>query len=214
MTTYEKIRELCEKEGFSISSLGEKIPGLSINKASITGWKNGSKPRPGKIKAIADYFGVSVEYLTCESPAQKDSPNYFNMENIFPLKTKKVPLLGEIACGEPIFANEEHGEYVLSSDNVDADFCLRAKGDSMIGARILDGDIVFIRKQQEVQNGQIAAVRIGDEATLKRVYYYPEKNKLVLNPENPAFEPLVYVGTELNEVEILGRAVAFQSIIR
>ena len=64
MTTYEKIKELCENAGFSISSISQKIPGLSINKASITGWKNGSKPRPDKIKAIADYFGVTVEYLT------------------------------------------------------------------------------------------------------------------------------------------------------
>lgn len=64
MTTYEKIKELCENAGFSISSIGQKIPGISINKASITGWKNGSKPRPDKIKAIAEYFGVSPEYLT------------------------------------------------------------------------------------------------------------------------------------------------------
>ena len=64
MTTYEKIKELCENAGFSISSISQKIPGLSINKASITGWKNGSKPRPDKIKAIADYFGVTVDYLT------------------------------------------------------------------------------------------------------------------------------------------------------
>lgn len=66
MTTYEKIKELCENAGFSISSISQKIPGLSINKASITGWKNGSKPRPDKIKAIADYFGVTVEYLTSD----------------------------------------------------------------------------------------------------------------------------------------------------
>ena len=66
MTTYEKIKELCENAGFSISSISKKIPGLSINKASITGWKNGSKPRPDKIKAIADYFGVTVEYLTSD----------------------------------------------------------------------------------------------------------------------------------------------------
>ena len=63
MTTYEKIKELCEKEGFSISALSQHIPGLSVSKASITGWKNGSKPRPDKIKAISDYFGVSTDYL-------------------------------------------------------------------------------------------------------------------------------------------------------
>ena len=64
MTTYEKIKELCERAGFSISSISQNIPGLSVNKASVTGWKNGAKPRPDKIKAIADYFGVTVDYLT------------------------------------------------------------------------------------------------------------------------------------------------------
>lgn len=73
MTTYEKIKELCEKEGFSISALSQNIPGLSVNKASITGWKNGSKPRPDKMKAIADYFGVSVEWLQGTSE-QKEKP--------------------------------------------------------------------------------------------------------------------------------------------
>ena len=96
---------------------------------------------------------------------------------------------------------------------IDADFCLKAQGDSMTGARIYNGDIVFIRSQDSVDNGQIAAVIIGDEATLKRVYYYPEEGKLVLSPENPRYAPLVYVGEELNRIKILGRAVAFQSKI-
>ena len=67
MTTYEKIKALCESEGFHISSIGDKIPALKVNKASVTGWKKGAKPRADKIKAIADYFGVSVEYLTGDS---------------------------------------------------------------------------------------------------------------------------------------------------
>ena len=70
--------------------------------------------------------------------------------------------------------------------NIHADFCLKAKGDSMIGARIYDGDIVFIRKQEMVDDGEIAAVLIGDEATLKRVQYNPEENELLLFAENHA----------------------------
>ena len=81
----------------------------------------------------------------------------------------------------------------------------------MIGARIFDGDRVFIRSQPTVDNGQIAAVIIGDSATLKRWYYYPEQSKLILTPENPAYEPLVFVGDELAEVRCLGRAVSFMS---
>ena len=135
-------------------------------------------------------------------------------DNILPLKTKKVPLLGDIACGEPIWAEEQYGEFVSVSEDIDADFCVRARGDSMTGARIYDGDIVFIRQQATVENGEIAAVIIDNEATLKRVYYYPDKHKLVLNPENPAFEPFVYIDAELDEVRILGKAVAFQSLVR
>ena len=81
----------------------------------------------------------------------------------------------------------------------------------MVGARIFDGDIVFIRSQSSVDNGEIAAVIINDEATLKRVYYYPNEEKLILNPENPKYAPLLFMGDELNSVKILGKAVAFQS---
>ena len=84
----------------------------------------------------------------------------------------------------------------------------------MINARIWDGDIVFIRAQQQVENGEIAAVIIGDEATLKRVYYYPQQNRLMLNAENPAFAPLIYIGDELRQIKILGKAVAFQSNVK
>ena len=129
-----------------------------------------------------------------------------------PIETQKVPLLGEIACGEPIMANEEFEAYVAVGANIQCDFCVRAKGDSMTGARIFDGDIVFIRKQPLVNNGEIAAVAIEDEATLKRVFL--SEGKLVLQAENPKYPPLVYVGDELNTIRILGKAIAFQSDVR
>ncbi len=97
--------------------------------------------------------------------------------------------------------------------SIRADFCLRARGNSMIGARIHDGDIVFIQKQDMVQDGEIAAVIIDDEATLKRVNYYPERDLLILKAENSHYEDLIYSGEELNHIRILGRAVAFQSDI-
>lgn len=98
--------------------------------------------------------------------------------------------------------------------NIKADFCLRAQGDSMIDARIHDGDIVYVRKQEAVDNGEVAVVLIGDEATLKRVYYYPDKQKLLLQPANPKYEPFIYVGDELDQIRILGKAVAFQSDVK
>jgi repressor LexA len=84
----------------------------------------------------------------------------------------------------------------------------------MINARILDGDVVFIRKQDTVENGDIAVVLIDDEATLKRVYYYPESAKLMLISENSNYEPMVYSGDELEKIRIIGKAVAFKSDIR
>ena len=122
--------------------------------------------------------------------------------------------MGNIACGEPIFAEQNFEAYVEAGANVHADFCLRAKGDSMIGARIQDGDIVFIKKQEMVDDGEIAAVLIEDEATLKRVQYNPEENELLLFAENPKYKTMRYTGEELNHIRILGKDVAFQSDIR
>ena len=82
----------------------------------------------------------------------------------------------------------------------------------MIGARIYDGDIVYIRQQADVENGEIAAVLIGDEATLKRVYKHPDR--LILQPENPSFPPLVYVGNEIEAIRIIGKAIAFTSLVK
>ena len=146
-----------------------------------------------------------------------------DVPGIFPLESRRFPMLGEIACGKPMMAYEDLESYVISGTDLHADFCLRARGDSMIGARIMDGDIVFIRPGQLhsiEQNGarkmeyEIAAVVIDNEATLKRVYYYPEEQKLILTPENPKYPPLVYIGNQLAEIRILGQAIAFQSDIR
>ena len=103
-------------------------------------------------------------------------------------------------------------ENVQAPVNIDADFALIMRGDSMINARIFDGDIVYIRQQDMVENGEIAAVLIDGEATLKRVKLY--EDHISLEPENPQYRPLVYWGEEMNTVRILGKAVAFTSVVR
>lgn len=133
--------------------------------------------------------------------------------NIIPMPTmRRIPLLGSIACGEPILAQENLEGDVDVPDHVHADFALRCRGDSMINARIFDGDIVYIRRQDEVEDGQIAAVLIGDEATLKRVRLFPDH--LSLEPENPRYRPIVLWGEEMSRARILGLAVAFTSPVQ
>lgn len=135
-----------------------------------------------------------------------------SISNLIPLpQTYRIPLVGEIACGSPILAEENVEEILEIPQHIKADFALRCHGDSMIGVHIHDGDIVYIRQQPDVDNGSIAAVCIENSATLKRVYKYPDK--LVLSPANPQYEPLVYTGDELSQVRILGKAVGFISLI-
>ena len=143
------------------------------------------------------------------SLADNDDYEKYGLKTI---QLKKFRVLGEIACGQPIYANEEYETYIEASCDIKADFCLIARGDSMINARIFDGDVVFIRNQPDVENGEIAAVIIDDEATLKRVFKH--ENRVELRPENPMHKSLNYEGEELNHIRILGKAVAFQSCIR
>ena len=179
-----------------------------ISKPRLSQYTNGVYiPKADAICSIARALGVSEAYLLGNSDdmtptLKKDAA------------CKALPLIGEIACGYPVFANEEDGGLIITDLETDADFCLIAKGDSMKDARICNGDTVFIKKTDVVSNGEIAAVIINDEATLKRVYYYPESSKLMLLPENANYEPLVFSGDELEKIHIIGRAVAFKSNIR
>ncbi len=190
-----------------------------LSKARISQYMNGIyTPKSKGTLAIALALNVNETWLMgLDAPMERSPTDDFSktsFDNIFPIELHKIPLLGEIACGEPVFAEEDRESYVLAGTNVKADFALRCKGDSMIGARILDGDIVFIRKQPMVEDGEIAAVIIDDEATLKRVTYLREQNILILKAENPRYKDLVYQGEQLNFIRILGKAVAFQSDVK
>lgn len=223
----DRFKQLRTERRLSQQNLADQ---LGFSKSSVNMYERGER-EPGleSMETIADYFNVDLDYLMGRSdiPNRNDwlksinksvvvepSQPQMKFDNIIPISIKRFPLLGDIACGKPIMANEEKELYVEAGANIDADFCLKAKGDSMIGARIYDGDIVFIRKQEMVNNGEIAAVIIDDEATLKRVNYYPEKNLLILKAENSNYEDLVYTGEQLDHIIILGKAVAFQSDIR
>lgn len=207
MTVGEKIREARLKKGYTQTELAELLgykSRSSINKIEVEGR---DIPRSSVIK-FAKALDVTPAYLMgWEDEPKPEQSLYDRFDNLHPVKLKRFPLLGEIACGEPIYADEDHESYVSADADIRADFCLKAKGDSMINADIHDGDVVFIRSQSMVENGEIAAVIIEDEATLKRVYYDRENNRLQLIAENPRYAPLVYTGEELNYVHILGKAV-------
>lgn len=195
---------------------------IGVHKTTVRRWETGETERISLpiIQKLAMHYNVSPAWLMgADVPMERmpfsetNDELFENYDNIHPVRLKKFPMLGKIACGEPIWADEDRDSFVMADMDINADFCLTAKGDSMINARIYDGDIVFIRKMPIVKNGDIAAVIIDNEATLKRVYYYPEKNKLILNPENPQYEPLVYINEELDTIRILGKAVYFMSAL-
>lgn len=214
MTIGERIKAARLKKGYSQTELAELLgykSRSSINKIE----KEGRDIPRSSIVKFAEILDVTPAYLMGweENTDNNTAPDYSNIKGIMPLpEMRKVPLLGAIACGKPIYREED--EWISLPNDIKADFCLRCKGDSMIDARINDGDIVFIKSCPEVENGQIAAVSIDNEVTLKRVFYYPEKNRLVLYPENKAYEPFVYMNEELNDVRILGRAVMFLSGVK
>ena len=203
------LKALRLRRGFTQEDVAK---GTQLSKSVISMYETGSrKPSFEVLEAIADFFNVDMNTLTDTKPmdAQPAATDLPNIPNIFPLKTKKVPLLGTIAAGIPIYAEENFDGYRESTEDVHADFCLKIKGDSMIGARINDGDIVFIRKQPDVENGEIAAVLIDGEATLKRVY--KKNGSLVLQAENPKYAPIVCSAKTCDECIIMGKAVTFQS---
>lgn len=210
MDVGEYIKQLRISKGISQTELG-KIAG--VQRAAVQKWECGitQNLKRDTIVRLAEYFDVDPSNFICTDFSATDNLSKYGLQ---PIQKKKFRMLGSIACGEPIYCNEDYETFIEASSDINADFCLTARGDSMINARIYDGDIVFIKSTFEVYNGEIAAVIINDEATLKRVYYYREENKLVLVAENPKYAPLVYINEELDTINILGRAVAFMSDIK
>lgn len=203
----ERLKQLRLSRNYSQSELSRF---LRISKSSVNMYERGERePSLDTLEAIADFFNVDMDFLLGKSDVQ----NRYAASNVLPFPTMgRIPLLGSIACGTPILASENIDGEVDLPEHIHADFALRCKGDSMINARIFDGDIVYIRHQDMVENGEIAAVLIDDEATLKRVRLFDDH--ISLEPENPQYRPLVFWGDEMNTVRILGKAVAFTSTVR
>ena len=210
MNIGDRIKELRISSQMSQQELADK---LNVAKQTVYKYENGivTNIPSDKIEIMASLFHVPPQSIMGwdDSPSSPSDLEelYEKYPNIKPIKKVKIPMLGKIACGEPTFADEEHEAYIETDGHINADFCLTCAGDSM-EPKLMNGDIVFIRKQPEVNDGQIAAVLIEDEATLKRVYYDKANNILQLIAENPKYKPLVYSGPELDQIHILGLAVS------
>lgn len=202
MTFGCKLKNIRLSMGLSQEEFAKK---LNTTKQVISRYE--TEQRTPKITIAQEYaaiLGVPLHSLI------DDSISFPAATNIIPMpEMKAIPLVGNIACGEPILAEENIEGYVKAPAYCEGSFALRCKGDSMTGARIMDGNIVIIRQQSDIDDGEIAAVLIEDEATLKRVYKMP--GRLVLRAENPRYAPIDLSGAELDGVRILGKAVYFIS---
>lgn len=198
---YDRIKQRRLELGLTVEELAQKM-GYK-DKSSISKIENGKADIPqSKVVAFARALNTTTAFLI-----GVDAPTSSTNSSVLPgTETDTLPRVGRIACGEPILAEQNIEDYDSVPSSWRATFTLLCEGDSM-APRIQDGDLVAIRQQKEVENGEIAAVRIGDEATLKRVYLSP--GRMVLQPENPQYEPIVLVGEELRTVSIEGRAVGF-----
>lgn len=209
VTVGDRIRQVRQEQDVTQQELADYI---GVSKQAVYKYENNivTNIPTDKVDAIAKRLKVSPAYLMGweEQPTPKPTSPAPIPPGFEPMpKMKKIPLIGSIACGDPITAEQNIEKMVDVPENIRCDFSLTCHGDSMVDAGIHDKDVVYIRIQPEVENGQIAAVRIGEEATLKRVYY--SGGTLTLMPANPAYAPMVYTGPQLEEVRIEGRAVGW-----
>lgn len=214
-TFAQRLREGLDLRGMKQIELAIRS---GISKYSISHYLKGDwEGKQDAVYELARALNVSEAWLMgYDVPAERSAPKVSVQldkkptipPGFMPLpKMKKVPLIGAIACGDPITAIQNREGDVNAPVDMRCDFALKCRGESMIGAGIHDGDVVYIRIQPEVENGEIAAVRIGEEATLKRVYLHSDY--IELRPENPAFESIIRRREEMNDVQIEGKAVGW-----
>lgn len=207
MTTLgERIRQLRLERDLTQEEVGKRI---GTTKQQIYKYETGiiENVPADKIEALANLYDVSPAYIM-----GWENLDFNKIPEVIPLnKVRRIPIIGRIACGDPLFAEENYEGYFVSDPNMlSADFALYARGDSMIDANIKDGDLVFFRKTPQVENGAIAAVLIEEEATLKRFKKFD--NMIILEPANVDYEPIMITEEDHKNVIILGEMVGVYSI--
>ena len=197
-----RIREVRKQRKMTMKELGIAV---GVAESTISQYETGKRnPDHETILKLAECLGTTYSYLIGLEESANQIPAGF-----IPLPaTEKKPILGRIACGEPILAEENIEGYADVPEGRGVDFCLICTGDSMVDVGIHDGDTVYIHQQPDVENGQIAAVRIGNTATLKRVYKQP--GQLILLAENKSYMPMTYNEGSNEDIQIIGKAVGYQ----
>lgn len=214
MTLGEIIKNYRKSKDISMQDFADKA---NLSKSYISMLENNKNPSTGlpitptlpTIKSIASAMGLSFDELfSIIDPDSEISLNDFDYSRfgLLPVEKHEIPLLGRIACGKPIFADENIETYIDPKD-VEADFALRCEGDSMIDMGIEDGDIAFIRKQETLNNGDVGVIAVDDEVTLKRFVRYPDR--IELHPANQKYMALIILESEHKDVRIIGKLVGF-----
>ena len=197
------VRELRKKKGIQQKELALT---LGVSQPTISDWEANKKdPSGDRLRRLADYFGVDELVILGKGVVDLNSPTQ-QLDDFIALGRSVLPIIGDIACGEPILAEQNIEGYADLPEGVHADFALRCKGDSMTPT-FLNGDLVLIRRQPEVENGQIAAISINGEATLKHVYM--RESGLMLVADNPSYEPILAVPESDKQIIIHGLAVGY-----
>ncbi len=190
-----RLRALMHEGGDTIYTLAAY---LNLRPSTVSRYTSGMYvPKAPTLSLMAKRYGVNPAYLMGES--ENKEPSSPSVPSAF------VPILGDVAAGMPIWAEENYDGKAAIDEGEHIDFALRVRGDSMTGARIFSGDIVYVRRQPAVENGEIAVVLVDNEATVKRVFRHPDK--VVLKPENDAYQDMVYYDGDGHEVCVLGKVI-------
>ena len=198
-----RLKELREKAGFSQAVLARK---LGVRQSTVGMWENGrNKPQNSKLEMMASIFHVSTDYLL----GRADEPLPPGIIPISSIRHQRIPLIGSVAAGEPIYDQEDVGVYVDSP--VDADAAITIRGDSM-KPTYQDGDVVYIKCRPDVPEGAVAVVFLDDEATIKHVYKRP--TGLTLISDNPAHPPIMAEFEDYDRVRVFGVPVGFTRIYK
>lgn len=195
-TISKNLKSLMEENNINNKELASK---LNVSESTVGKWLlEKATPRMGKVEELANLFNVN------KSDILEDKIDLSQIDGITLLnKARKIPILGTVACGTPIWAEENFEGFFIADFSIKADFALKCKGDSMIEAEIYDNDLVFLKKVSDVDNGKIAAVLIDNEATLKKIV--KTDNAIILQPCNQDYQPIVLTNNE--DVMILGEMV-------